>query len=115
VAEATADDVNRAVASAEAAFPSWSALSPIDRGKPLKKLAEKIISSKEELAMLDAVSMGKPIEKCFDAQYAAVHFNYFGEAGYSQVRQHRVSLFIGYLKTGACIYLRIHPAFLPYP
>lgn len=84
VAEASVEDVDSAVAAAQSAFPAWSALSPIERGKPLKKMAEKILEAKVELATLDAISMGKPIESCFDAQYAAVHFNYFGEAGYAQ-------------------------------
>jgi aldehyde dehydrogenase (NAD+) len=28
--------------------------------------------------------MGKPVSDYFDADYAGVHFNYFGEAGYAQ-------------------------------
>ncbi|KAE9963978.1 hypothetical protein BLS_008767 [Venturia inaequalis] len=84
VAEASEDDVNTAVAAAEAAFPAWSALSPIERGLPLKKMAEKILASKDELASLDAISMGRPVDGYFDANYAGVHFNYFGEAAYAQ-------------------------------
>lgn len=84
VAEASVDDVNTAVAAAEAAFPAWSALSPTERGLPLKKMAEKILASKDELASLDAISMGRPVDGYFDANYAAVHFNYFGEAAYPQ-------------------------------
>ncbi|PQE24637.1 Aldehyde dehydrogenase protein [Rutstroemia sp. NJR-2017a WRK4] len=84
VAEASAEDVDTAVKHAEAAFPAWSALSPIERGKPLKKMAEKIMSNQDELASLDAISMGRPVGGYFDANYAAVHFNYFGEAGYAQ-------------------------------
>lgn len=76
--------MNTAVAAAEAAFPSWSALSPIERGKPLKKMAEKIIAAEAELAALDALSMGKPVSGYIDAGYAGVHFNYFGEAAYAQ-------------------------------
>lgn len=84
VAEASEDDVNTAVAAAEAAFPAWSALSPTERGLPLKKMAEKILASKDELASLDAISMGRPVDGYFDANYAGVHFNYFGEAAYAQ-------------------------------
>ncbi|PGG99240.1 hypothetical protein AJ79_08632 [Helicocarpus griseus UAMH5409] len=84
VAEASIDDVNTAVAAAEAAFPAWSALSPIERGKPLKKLAERILEEKDELARLDAISMGRPVRTYFDADYAGVQFNYFGEAAYAQ-------------------------------
>lgn len=84
IAEASPEDVNHAVSSAQAAFPSWSSLSPIERGKSLKAMAAKILASQSELAHLDAISMGKPISDYFDGNYAAVHFNYFGEAGYAQ-------------------------------
>lgn len=47
-------------------------------------MAEKILSSTSELASLDALSMGRPISSYFDADYAAVHFNYFAEAAYAQ-------------------------------
>ncbi|RDW83529.1 ALDH-like protein [Coleophoma crateriformis] len=84
VAEASVDDVDSAVAAAETAFPAWSALSPIERGKPLKKLAEMVLARKDELANLEALSMGKPVGDYFDAGYAGVQFNYFGEAAYAQ-------------------------------
>ncbi|KAK3076577.1 hypothetical protein LTS18_012643, partial [Coniosporium uncinatum] len=60
VAEATVGDVDTAVAAAQAAFPAWSALSPQQRGMPLKEMAEKILAAKSELAELDAISMGRP-------------------------------------------------------
>lgn len=47
-------------------------------------MAEKILAATEELATLDALSMGRPVGGYFDASYAGVHFNYFGEAGYAQ-------------------------------
>jgi len=47
-------------------------------------MADKIMAFKSELAELEALSMGKPISEYMDAGYAAVHFNYFGEAGYAQ-------------------------------
>lgn len=84
VAEATLNDVNAAVAAAQAAFPAWSALSPVQRGKPLRKLAELVLSEKDELAKLDAIAMGRPVSTFFDSTYAATHFNYFSEAAYPQ-------------------------------
>ncbi|KAI8935699.1 hypothetical protein NX059_007220 [Plenodomus lindquistii] len=84
VAEATITDVNTAVDAAEAAFPAWSSLSPQERGAPLKKLAELVLSEKDELAHLDAIAMGRPINTFFDSNYAATHFNYFAEAAYPQ-------------------------------
>jgi len=50
----------------------------------MKKLAAKILAGKEELATLDALSMGRPVGGYFDADYSGVHFNYFAEAGYAQ-------------------------------
>lgn len=84
VAEATVEDVDAAVVAAQAAFPAWSALAPNVRGKPLRKMAEKIQASKRELAELEALSMGRPVDGYFDAEYASIHFNYFAEAGYAQ-------------------------------
>ena len=67
VAEASVDDVDAAVAAAEAAFPAWSALSPQMRGKPLKKMADKVLAGTKELAELDAITMGRPVDGYFDA------------------------------------------------
>lgn len=83
VAEASVDDVDTAVAAAEKAFPAWSALSPQMRGKPLRKMADRILAGTKELAELDAITMGRPIDGYFDAGYANVHFDYFSQAGYA--------------------------------
>jgi aldehyde dehydrogenase (NAD+) len=72
------------VSAAEAAQPAWAALSPQERGKPLKKMAELVRAEKDELARLDAISMGRPVKTYFDSHYAATHFDYFAEAGYAQ-------------------------------
>ncbi|KAF1929583.1 aldehyde dehydrogenase [Didymella exigua CBS 183.55] len=85
VAEATRDDVNTAVDAAQAAFPAWSALSPLQRGAPLKKLADLHLQEKDELARLDAISMGKPVgTHGIDVHYAVTQYNYFAEAAYPQ-------------------------------
>ncbi|KAI1335977.1 aldehyde dehydrogenase domain-containing protein [Xylariaceae sp. FL0016] len=83
VAEATTDDIDRAVAAAKAAFPAWSALSPTQRGKPLAKMAELITAANDELAKLDALSLGRPVSTYFDAYYASTQFRYFSEAAYA--------------------------------
>ncbi|KAF2832565.1 aldehyde dehydrogenase [Ophiobolus disseminans] len=84
VPEATVSDVDAAVNAAQAAFPAWSALSPQQRGVPLKKMGELVISEKDELAELDAIAMGRPVSTYIDSHYAATHFNYFAEAAYPQ-------------------------------
>ncbi|KAB5513411.1 aldehyde dehydrogenase domain-containing protein [Coniochaeta sp. 2T2.1] len=80
VPEATNEDVNTAVAAAKAAFPSWSALDPASRGAPMKKLAALIRQNNDELARLEAASMGRPVSDFFDAHAAASEFDQYAEA-----------------------------------
>jgi len=82
VHEASVDDTNRAVAAAKAAFPSWSNLTVEKRASYLKKLANLMREHNDELAALEASSMGKPVGTFFDAYAGAGRFDYFAEAGY---------------------------------
>jgi acyl-CoA reductase-like NAD-dependent aldehyde dehydrogenase len=59
--EASAEDADRAVARARAAFPAWRAVSAKDRAAMLRRLAAAIDSHREELAQLEARNVGKPI------------------------------------------------------
>ncbi|MGB9184552.1 MAG: aldehyde dehydrogenase family protein, partial [Solirubrobacteraceae bacterium] len=61
IPRAGADDVDRAVARAKAAFPAWRAVAPGDRAVLLRRLAETIADHGEELARLEARNAGKPI------------------------------------------------------
>jgi aldehyde dehydrogenase (NAD+) len=70
------------VAAAKAAFPSWSALSPTQRGQYFKKLAALILEAHKELASLEALSMGRPVSGYFDSYAAAETFNHYAEAGF---------------------------------
>ena len=80
VPEATADDVNAAVAAAKAAFPAWSNLDPAQRGKYLKNLSSLLNQHHDELAYLEAISMGRPINEYFDSRAAAGTFEHYAEA-----------------------------------
>lgn len=80
VPEANETDVNAAVAAAKAAFPSWSALSPMQRAPCFKKLATLVREHSAELALLEAISMGRPVARYFDAVAAAGEFDYYSEA-----------------------------------
>ncbi|KAI0020984.1 aldehyde dehydrogenase domain-containing protein [Xylariomycetidae sp. FL0641] len=82
IAEATTEDVDKAVEAARNAFPAWSAMSPAQRGKPLAKMAQLIMEADAELARLDALSLGRPVSTWFDGYYGAMHFRYFSEAAY---------------------------------
>ena len=81
--EASEQDTDRAVASAKAAFPSWSELSPADRSPYFKKLANLIRENNDELAALEAASMGKPLGGFFDAYACASKFDYYAESGFN--------------------------------
>ncbi|MGK4218135.1 MULTISPECIES: CoA-acylating methylmalonate-semialdehyde dehydrogenase [Kocuria] len=59
---ATADEVERAVASAQEAFPVWSALNPQRRGRLLLKWVDKINENADELAELLSNEHGKTLE-----------------------------------------------------
>ena len=63
VAEGGAEDVDRAVKAARAAFQdgAWSSLHPAERGRLLYKLARLVEEHAQELAEIDAVDAGKPV------------------------------------------------------
>lgn len=74
------DDTDAAVAAAKAAFPSWSETDPATRGQYLKKLATLIRQHNDELAVLEAQAMGKPVSTFVDAHIAAEDYDYFAQA-----------------------------------
>jgi betaine-aldehyde dehydrogenase len=58
-----ASDVDRAVRSAEAAFPAWAAAGPSERAQALHRLADVIEARGEELAAIDVADNGSPIKE----------------------------------------------------
>jgi phenylacetaldehyde dehydrogenase len=63
VAEADAEDVNRAVNAARRAFDAgpWSKMPPSQRGKLLWKLADLLEQHAEEFAQIESIDNGKPV------------------------------------------------------
>ncbi|HEY5625589.1 MAG TPA: aldehyde dehydrogenase family protein [Dehalococcoidia bacterium] len=62
VAEGSAEDVDRAVKAARAAFEGpWAKIHPGDRGRMLVKLADLVRDNAQELAEIDAIDAGKPV------------------------------------------------------
>jgi acyl-CoA reductase-like NAD-dependent aldehyde dehydrogenase len=57
----SAEDADRAVAAARAAFPAWRAVAPEDRARLLRRLAGLVEEHAEELAQLETRNVGKPI------------------------------------------------------
>lgn len=80
VALAGAEDVERAVAAAERAFPAWSRLAAADRGRILLKLADLIEANADDLARLESLDTGHPLRdsKALDVPRTAACFRYFG-------------------------------------
>jgi betaine-aldehyde dehydrogenase len=63
VPSATAADINKAVAAAEAASPAWAALEPKERAKLVKKLAAKLREKTDEILRIEVVDTGNTISK----------------------------------------------------
>jgi acyl-CoA reductase-like NAD-dependent aldehyde dehydrogenase len=61
LAEAGLEETDAAVARAKAAFPAWSRVAPIDRGRLLRRLATLVEDHAEELAQIESQNVGKPI------------------------------------------------------
>src|SRR5579863_5636082 len=63
IAEGDAEDINRAVNAARAAFDTgpWSQISAAERGKLIWKLADLIEKNAEEFAQLESLDNGKPL------------------------------------------------------
>jgi len=81
VPDANADDVNRAVAAAKAAFEEgpWATSTAQERGRVLFRLAEKVRQNLSMLAELECRNSGKPIvEAEFDITDVATCFEYYG-------------------------------------
>ncbi len=63
VAQATQEDVNRAIDAAEAAFPKWSAVPPAQRAEILHKAVHLLQEREKELARLLTGEQGKPLRE----------------------------------------------------
>jgi betaine-aldehyde dehydrogenase len=57
-----AEDVERAVRAARAAFDGWSNTTPGERALALLKIADAIEARGDEIARLEAINAGKPVE-----------------------------------------------------
>ncbi len=80
VAEARAEDIDRAVTAARQAFPVWSARPAADRGRLLLALADAVEEHADELARLESLDTGHPIRDSsrLDVPRTAAAYRYFG-------------------------------------
>lgn len=80
--DASADDVDRAVAWAEVAFATWGRSSWAQRAGVLTAIADRIEASAGHLAAVEALDAGKPIRQAsaWDLPVAVESFRYFAAA-----------------------------------
>src|SRR5882757_1371055 len=76
-----ADDVDRAVAAANAALPAWLDATPKERSELLHKLADVLEANAEELAQLESLNVGKPLMASRDEMpFSADNLRFFAGA-----------------------------------
>ncbi|MBB3659596.1 betaine-aldehyde dehydrogenase [Rhizobium sp. BK650] len=77
---ATPAIVEKAIAAAKRAQPEWAALSPMARGRVLKRAAEIMRQRNRELSELETLDTGKPIQETIvaDPTSGADAFEFFG-------------------------------------
>jgi aminobutyraldehyde dehydrogenase len=82
VREASAEQVNRAVAAAHRAFQTWSETTPAERSALLLKLAAAIESRAEEFARIESLNCGKPYARVLADELPAIVdcYRYFAGA-----------------------------------
>ncbi|MFI0733143.1 aldehyde dehydrogenase family protein [Streptomyces sp. NPDC021225] len=83
VAQAGAEDVDRAVKAARKAFGKWSALSGAERAKYLFRIARIVQERSRELAVLESLDNGKPIRESRDVDLPLVAAHFFYYAGWA--------------------------------
>ncbi|HYF45600.1 MAG TPA: aldehyde dehydrogenase family protein, partial [Acidimicrobiales bacterium] len=61
IPEGTAEDVDKAVAAAKAAFETWGMTEPEERGKFIQRIHEGLAARSEEIAQVISEEMGMPL------------------------------------------------------
>jgi phenylacetaldehyde dehydrogenase len=80
IAEADAEDIDRAVRAARRAFEEgpWSRMTPSERGRIIWRIGDLILEHTDELAQLESLDNGKPfgVAQAADVPLAADLFHY---------------------------------------
>ncbi|WP_433184958.1 aldehyde dehydrogenase family protein [Actinoallomurus sp. CA-150999] len=89
VADASADDVDRAVAAARRAYDTvWGPMPGAERAKYLFRIARLIQERSRELAVLESIDNGKPIRESRDVDLPLVAAHFFYYAGWADKLGH---------------------------
>jgi succinate-semialdehyde dehydrogenase / glutarate-semialdehyde dehydrogenase len=82
IPQATADDLNNAVLSAEAAFLDWKRRSPMERSAVLRRFADLLRANETSIARAITMDEGKPIgEALAEVRASADHVDWHAEEG----------------------------------
>lgn len=84
VTDGTAEDVDKAVKAARAAFKPWAALTGYQRGKYLYAIARLIQKHSRLFAVLETMDNGKPIRESRDVDIPLVARHFYHHAGWAQ-------------------------------
>ncbi|HET9293588.1 MAG TPA: aldehyde dehydrogenase family protein, partial [Gemmatimonadales bacterium] len=87
VTQASAADVDRAVAAARAAQPGWAALGGHGRARYLYALARAVQRHTRLLAVLESLDNGKPIRESRDIDVPLVARHFYHHAGWAQLME----------------------------
>jgi aldehyde dehydrogenase len=82
VARSTAEDVEKALDAAHRAAEAWGRTSPMERSNILLRIADRMESKLQVLALAETLDNGKPIRETVaaDLPLAVDHFRYFAGA-----------------------------------
>jgi aldehyde dehydrogenase (NAD+) len=82
VAFGEAEDVDDAVNSADEAFQIWKNVTPLERGKLLYKVADKLLEKREEFALAETEDSGKTFQSNLhiDVPFCADFWRYYAGA-----------------------------------
>jgi aldehyde dehydrogenase (NAD+) len=87
VTQASAEDVDRAVAAARRAFPAWAGLSGHARARHLYAIARHLQKHSRHFAVLETMDNGKPIRETRDIDIPLVARHFSHHAGWAQVME----------------------------
>ena len=82
VPDSDQEDLNEAIAAAQAAFPGWSETPAMERSKVMTRIAERIEAKSDELVRAESIDTGKPISlaRAVDIPRASANFRFFAGA-----------------------------------
>jgi len=97
IAQGTADDIDRAVQSAEAALSgSWGRATALERGRVLQRIGALVLENTDALAELEARDVGKPLTQARNDVIALARYMEFYAGAVDKVHGTTIPYLDGY-------------------